>query len=249
MRAFRFSAQLGFAIEENTLRGCVESKSGLTHIARERIAAEFLRLLLSSDPTHALHCMQRASIFPYVTETYLPNPAHLDLMARAPQDEYARLALFLSETTKETATRILRNLKLSNKHVTAVGAILSCMRISVCSAADARRLIASCGVYAPLSVRLSVLLGCSPADAIRLVEGNHAPCTLSELAISGKDLTNAGIRGKDVGRILQALLDAVLEAPELNQADRLLALANDLHAKELKQLVKTNLVNRNGVQA
>jgi len=52
-------------------------------------------------------------------------------------------------------------------------------------------------------------------------------CTsLKELAVNGTDLLELGIsRGKETGPVLEKLLDAVLEDPELNSRDRLLELA------------------------
>ena len=172
--------------------------------------------------------MLQSEIFPYITKDYLPNAELFSYIARAPKNECARLALVLSEADRELAIELLKDLKLSNKQVTAVCAILSCMRHPVQSPTDARHLIASCGIYAPLAVRLSILLDHSPEDAITWVEENSAPCTVSQLAISGQDLISFGISGKDIGIILQALLDAVLEDPSLNQRDRLLALAKNI---------------------
>jgi tRNA nucleotidyltransferase (CCA-adding enzyme) len=225
MRAFRFSAQLDFDIEDATLQGCIKSKFGLTSIARERIATEFLKLLIARDPEPALRRMSDADLFPHITKEYLPAPEHLSLMSRSPQDECARLALFFSKARKDTAANLLKNLKLSNKQITATCAILSCMRESIQAPADARRFIAACGIYAPLAIRLSVLFGQSPPEAVAWVEENRAPCTISQLSVSGRDLMALGVSGKEIGELLNALLGAVLEDPTLNQRDRLLEFA------------------------
>ena len=51
---------------------------------------------------------------------------------------------------------------------------------------------------------------------------------LSELEISGKDLIAIGVKpGPDMGRILKALLDRVLEEPELNTREQLLAIVKE----------------------
>ncbi len=50
LRAVRFSAQLGFAIEEDTLRAVEALAPSLTRISRERIQAELNKLLLSANP-------------------------------------------------------------------------------------------------------------------------------------------------------------------------------------------------------
>lgn len=50
LRAVRFSAQLGFAIEEDTLRAVEALAPSLTRISRERLQAELNKLLLSANP-------------------------------------------------------------------------------------------------------------------------------------------------------------------------------------------------------
>ena len=59
MRAFRFSAQLGFLIEENTLAAAIECKERLANIAKERIGAEFIRLVCSQRADFSLKNMQK----------------------------------------------------------------------------------------------------------------------------------------------------------------------------------------------
>mgnify|MGYP004642009933 CR=1 FL=1 len=51
---------------------------------------------------------------------------------------------------------------------------------------------------------------------------------ISELAVGGRDLIAAGIKpGPQMGRILHALFDRVLEAPELNTRDQLLTIVRE----------------------
>jgi tRNA nucleotidyltransferase (CCA-adding enzyme) len=61
------------------------------------------------------------------------------------------------------------------------------------------------------------------------LETGHA-LEASELAIGGRDLIAQGLitPGPELGRVLAQLLERVLEAPELNQKDDLLALATEL---------------------
>ena len=50
--------------------------------------------------------------------------------------------------------------------------------------------------------------------------------SVKNLAVNGNDLKSLGIReGKEIGRLLNLLLDAVLETPELNEKKALLRLA------------------------
>ena len=52
LRAIRFSAQLGYKIEEKTREAIEELASSLKYISAERIQAEFIKLLLSPHPDY-----------------------------------------------------------------------------------------------------------------------------------------------------------------------------------------------------
>ena len=95
---------------------------------------------------------------------------------------------------------------------------------NIANEVEARRLIALCGVYAKNAAVASVLLENSPHEAIRWVSENTAPCTLRELAVTGKDLMAAGLEGRAVGKALDAALAAVIKDPEMNQKERLIDL-------------------------
>lgn len=61
MRAFRFSAQLGFSIEENTRKAAAARAENLKKISAERIRVELTKLLVSSYPDRLL-MMQQSGI-------------------------------------------------------------------------------------------------------------------------------------------------------------------------------------------
>ena len=68
MRAFRFSAQLGFTIEENTRIAAAERAENLKKISAERIRVELTKLLLSAYPDRLLWMQQNG-----VTKIVLPE--------------------------------------------------------------------------------------------------------------------------------------------------------------------------------
>ena len=227
MRAFRFSAQLGFCVDGDTLEGAAACREGLGNIARERIAVEFLKLLTSPEPREALALMEQGGILPYITGGYAPRAETVALLSDMPKDGGGRLGLFLSDTDTESAKSILRSLKYSNALTVAALAVVrgSCRAIN--TPTDARRLIGECGAHAENAALASSLLGNSPKDAPLWVRENKAPCGLGELAVSGRDLMSVGFCGRDVGRILRILLDRVLEEPSLNERETLLAIAEE----------------------
>lgn len=234
MRAFRFSAQLDFSIDGETLLGAEVCRRGLDNIARERIAAELTRLLTSNDPAPSLCLMTDSGILQQILGGYTADRKLLRLLKEMPQSDIARLGLFLCSTDADGAREILRSLKCSNKQTVGALAVRRGAYESIESPADARRFIAGMGIYAEEAVRASVLLGNSPEDAVAWVRGNNAPCSLSELALSGRDLMSMGIGGKDIGRILEELLERVIDDPRLNDRDTLLELAKNIKEEKTK---------------
>ncbi len=225
MRAFRFSAQLGFTIAPETLLGAYQTRDGLSRIARERICSEFLRLLTAPDPAPALVSMKEHGIFPYIADVFSPNDNILPLLCQMPAKEEARLGLLFAGESEETIRTILHSLKCSTKQITVTVATARGAGFAVTSPHDAARLIALTGCYAPLAVRASVLLGNSLPQAEEWVAQNRCPTSLSDLAISGRDLSDLGITGKDIGDTLRDLLDVVMREPQKNQKEWLLQLA------------------------
>lgn len=56
---------------------------------------------------------------------------------------------------------------------------------------------------------------------------NDDCCSLKQLAVSGRDLTAMGFKGKQVGEVLAQLLQTVLEQPERNEREFLLQKAKE----------------------
>ena len=225
MRAFRFSAQLDFEIEPDTLSGAELCREGLANIARERIAVELLKLITSDVPEKALRLMVDAGVLAYITGEYLPDKETVRLLSGMPKDEGARLGFLLVGADEDRAREILRSLKISNALTTAALAVRRGAHRRIESPADARRLIGECGVHAKNAAVASVLLGNSIADAPIWVEKNNAPTSLRDLKVTGKDLIDIGITGKSVGIILNDILRAVIEEPRLNEKQTLLEMA------------------------
>ncbi|MBQ5953417.1 MAG: HD domain-containing protein [Lachnospiraceae bacterium] len=114
MRALRFSAQLGFRIEEQTRAAIRAFAPRLQLISRERIHDEFLKLLLSPHPDRLLdlaECGITAQVFPLwdtMLETGQNSPFHqysvgvhtLKVIEGVPAEPVLRLAAFLHDCGK-----------------------------------------------------------------------------------------------------------------------------------------------------
>jgi tRNA nucleotidyltransferase (CCA-adding enzyme) len=83
LRAMRFSAQLGFVIEEKTLKAIIEKADNLRVISAERIRVELNKLILSSHPDKLID-VYKAGItkvilpeFDAMMKTEQKNPHHI----------------------------------------------------------------------------------------------------------------------------------------------------------------------------
>ena len=98
---------------------------------------------------------------------------------------------------------------------------------------SARFLLAKCGEFSLPLLEIAALHGIDTAEASALVTAakENGDCVrIADLRINGRDLITAGLgKGPEIGRILSALLDAVLHDPTQNDREALLALAKALH--------------------
>ena len=114
MRAVRFSAQLGYEIEEKTRQAIKKLAPTLEKISAERIAVELVKLLKSPHPDRLRTCYETgltAVFFPEfdrMMETAQNNPHHcysvgehtLAALQAVPEDKALRLAMLLHDSGK-----------------------------------------------------------------------------------------------------------------------------------------------------
>ncbi len=66
LRAIRFSATLGFHVEHNTKEAIKDMAGGLLEISSERIRDEFVKIVMSDNPMHALVLAEELGVLKYV---------------------------------------------------------------------------------------------------------------------------------------------------------------------------------------
>ena len=114
LRAIRFSAQLGFSIEEETGQAIRALAPSLAKVSRERVQAELTKLLLSSSP-EKIRLVYDMGAAPYVSQAFCrAGSGECPIPAAIPAKKHLRWAAFLRTAGPETASKVLKDLKMDN---------------------------------------------------------------------------------------------------------------------------------------
>ncbi len=243
LRAVRFSAQLGFDIEDDTARAARELAPTLAKISRERIHTELNKLLLSGNPDYFSVVYDLGVMKIIIPELENIDAHKLDKIKHFIKKTSAvlpeRYAALLSCVDADTAGRILKGLKLDNATILMAAKLVKYYNMNpVVSEAAVRHYINEVGENDALRIvdfNISICgselnKGYTDMRKICVMVKERGDCTeLRKLKISGRDLMEAGFpAGKQLGEILQKLLCEVLDNPKFNEYNYLLKRAVEL---------------------
>ena len=239
LRGVRFCVGLGLTPDAATAAALASEREGLARISAERITRELTCMLIGA-PSCSPGCrlMDEAALWQYVLPAIADDPTRTERYTAVdalPRDAGERLACLLCGVGEERAAQACRALHLS-------GALTG----SVCRGARAitwdfpeddgalRRRMASEGDGYEAGARLCAALDRTPGRAAwedvlsrcEAIRRRGDALRIGDLAVNGRDVMERfGVRGADVGALLEWLLSEVLVAPEKNCAETLLALA------------------------
>ena len=247
LRAVRFSASLGFRIDDNTCRAIEELAVNLEKISRERIQAELEKLLMSDNPDRLKAAYElgiTTVVFREIDRIAAENELTevLSLVKLMPKEHFLRWSAVLSRAGKDKAANILRDFKFDNKTVNVVSKIIGEIgRPLPQTRGLVRRDIYEIGediyeiyltfmeVYLPFYYAKAGQSDCMKETLANVKKEYNdiiekGDCiSLKALAVNGKDLMEAGLaRGEQVGEALKRLLYVVLENNDLNRKEILL---------------------------
>lgn len=229
LRAVRFSAQLGFSIESNTMSAIAQIASNLIKISKERIQMELTKLLLSDHPEQ-MEMVYETGISPYISEAFHQiNHKMFGVVPALPRQKHIRWAVFLKNEAPDKAEEVLKDLKMDNDTISRVHTLVSWIPHLIPEEKAKIRRIMSRMEPQLFDDLLKIKKEIGRENAGKLMElteeiRKNGDCIyLKDLAVTGKDLLETGMKpGKQVGAVLSRLLDDVLEEPGQNQRDILL---------------------------
>ncbi|MBQ6464667.1 MAG: polynucleotide adenylyltransferase [Oscillospiraceae bacterium] len=232
-RALRFSARLGFSIEEETMAAIVGKAPLAASLAPERIRDEVEKLLLTRRPEKMAVLIDAGLLDAFLKHRRLDEFRLLRLngLPRKPLYRWAALCVLLEEAGCIDSTEsFLLALRLDGRTLRCCCDCAALLRTAPPTrSADWKRLLRAYGVdSADCAARVhDALLGGGCRRALREVLKSGECFSLKHLAVSGDDLLALGLRGKALGDMLDFLLDYVIEFPENNRRELLLSLAGN----------------------
>ncbi len=235
MRAVRFAAQLGFAIEAQTQEAIRALAPGLCKVSKERIQAELTKLLLSPNPQTVEKLFSLGLVKQVLPELARGFDAAeggrmLERLRETEADSILRYTVFLSvleasqENRRVRTEKLLRDLKFDNHTIDFVSRLSEHQydTLSTDKGMLRKQIVEMGEDIFPYLIKLQ-----KAEEVERLYKeikraGNCL--SIKELAVNGRDLAEAGIKpGKELGGILKKLLYIVLEKPECNTREKLLS--------------------------
>lgn len=239
LRAVRFSAQLGFSIEEMTWQALCELAPSLIHVSKERVQVELTKTLLSDRPEF-IWKTEAAGLSPYISKTFpevfaawKERERISDVAAHLPSEKALRWAYFLAPAGEESCVRVLRELKMDNDTVDKAKILSRFVftQIEPEEMSVRRAMSAMEDTVFDWLLLLQEVLTPERMDAVEQVRllakriRERGDCIrLKHLAVTGKDLIHAGIQpGPALGKTLHLLFEKVLENPAWNEKEQLLA--------------------------
>ena len=247
-RAFRFSAELDFAIAPETLTSIVRNADKAAMISAERVRTEVEKTLLSHRPEVAGEIVSAGLLDSYLTKgrerpASLQRLAAIKALPAEPAPRWCAFCAILADKGLiEDAGTFLRGLRLDANTVRTCKAALTIIGMQNSFNMSTAAATAAATDAAPSRVAIKRLLAKHGADAVRCAAAardalrggsaltdadeiiNSGECfSLDALAITGSDLLSLGRpRGREIGETLALLLDYVIQRPDRNNRATLL---------------------------
>ncbi len=228
LRAIRFAARFGFAIDPATWQAAREASGGLGRLSAERVREEWFKGLRTARELETLLRLWHesgaaAEWLPGLRRPEadgIPSPA----VCPPPRDP-----VLLTVALTDNPAALLRRLRASNAEIGRAEAMVAASpEPAESGVTGVRRWMAAAGPAVDDLLALDRLRQGEDAawlETVRAVRERGDPLTRGELAVTGRDLEALGYSGKGIGDILAVLLERVLEDPAANSRERLLEIA------------------------
>ncbi len=225
LRLLRFSATYGLLAETATKTAACQLAERLYAVSAERIYAELQKTLCGAYTATVINDFAPVwqAILPEVSVT---SKKALQLL---PPDPVLRWAYLLKNAP---AKAILQRLKADNTTIRTVNALIDGLSLSPATAPiplkRALRMFGEENLFSIIALQKvcgDTTLWEQTETALTALVGQEPCYRLKDLQINGDTLRTLGLSGRDIGKMLEVLLDAVIEEQCDNTPTALLAFA------------------------
>ena len=240
IRAIRFSSKLNFTIEKETLRAIYDKSFIINNISLERITDEFTKIILSDKPENIKYLFE-TKLLKYLNISNEDDIGKLKqfyneivILKKINKNLEKRLALldYIVEKNNINCKSFCNELIYSKKIIKNHNIILTLLKnieIDHLNKVEIKKILS--GVDRNL---LEEYLDISRIiydkekkvdeiiDILSEIEENNECYIIKNLKVNGRDIMSLGYKNKEVGEVLNYLLEIVIEDYTLNKKDVLI---------------------------
>lgn len=238
LRCVRFSAQLGFDIEEETYKALQENIHLIKKISAERVRIELEKLWLSNH-TEKMPFLWECGLFNEIDEKMcshvVKNKDLLSQLEKCEKIPHFVWVIVMQNYTINEAKTFFKKLKFDNFTANRVCSYLKYLLQPLEeNHYEMRKKIGKDGAEVIIEViKLQKIIGINSVrsrggEIVEEIISNGDCCVIGDLKINGETLNEMGVpKGKDMGMILNYLLDLVQKEPSLNEENKLRKLVSE----------------------
>lgn len=207
LRALRFASQLDFKIEKNTSDSIHKNAENLKNISAERINAELEKLIAGKNPYYILKKYED------VIKVFMPEYSYSESILKKNIDSQLirRSAFFLNI---KSVYDIMKRLKYSNKDINDTVKLIEYFNADISSKPALKIILKNIGTELTENLLdFRNACGQDTSHSEKLLDEilkNNECYLISHLDINGRDLMLMGFSGIQTGKILNTLLEKVI---------------------------------------
>ena len=240
IRAIRFSSKLNFTIEKETLKAIYDKSFIINNISLERITDEFTKIILSDKPENIRYLFE-TKLLKYLN---ISNEDNIDkltqfyneiiILNKINKNLEKRLALldYIIEKNNINCKSFCNELIYSKKVIKNHNIILTLLKnieIDHLNKVEIKKILSEVdrnlleeyldisGIIYDKEKKVDEII-----DILSEIEENNECYIIKNLKVNGRDIMSLGYKNKEVGEVLNYLLEIVIEDYTLNKKDVLI---------------------------
>ena len=240
IRAIRFSSKLNFTIEKETLKAIYDKSFIINNISLERITDEFTKIILSDKPENIKYLFE-TKLLKHLNISNEDNIGKLTqfyneivILKKINKNLEKRLALldYIIEKNNINCKSFCNELIYSKKVIKNHNIILTLLKnieIDHLNKVEIKKILSGVdrnlleeyldisGIIYDKEKKVDEII-----DILSEIEENNECYIIKNLKVNGRDIMSLGYKNKEVGEVLNYLLEIVIEDYTLNKKDVLI---------------------------